>query len=386
MTKFLIRIATRKGKNERESLGVLSGVFGIFANLLLCSVKFIVGAISNSVSITADGLNNLSDAGSNIITIVGSKLSNKPIDKEHPFGHGRLEYISALLVSMFIFVMSFELGKSSVEKIINPVDVKISVWYIVVLVIAILVKLYMAILNNTLYKRTENINLKAVRQDSLNDCITTGVTIISLLISSLTPLKRADGIIGLGVAVIIFISGVKIFMEITDNILGKAPSQELVKSINSIILNEEIIIGVHDLIIHNYGADRIIASAHAEVPSSAGIVEIHDTIDKVEKRILDELGVIICIHMDPVDIDDKDTAKYKKLAEGIIADMSDKYTYHDFRVTNTDGKISIEFDLVIPYGKLPCSEVLDDIKNRFKEADDSINLIVTVEHSMTEEG
>ncbi len=380
MSKVLIKLALKKSNNERESLGVLSGIFGIICNALLCVFKFVIGSISGSVSITADAVNNLSDAGSGIITIFGSKLSSKPTDKEHPFGHGRIEYITALAVSFLIFLMSFELAKNSIIKIITPAEITFNIWYVVVLTAAIGVKLYMAFFNNILYKKTENLNLKAVRQDSINDCIATAATMAALLISSFTPLKRADGIIGLAVAVIIFTSGLGILRDITGKILGNAPEKALVKNIEDIILQEELIVGVHDLIIHDYGPGRIIASAHAEVPSNADIVKIHDVIDHAEKRISSELNLVICIHMDPVVIDDEDVEHYKSLTNKIIKSIDENYSFHEFRLIK--GKMNtLLFDLVVPYDSKTSAEILNELKQKFKEYDGSINLVVTVEHS-----
>ena len=301
-------IKKRKWSKEasRERLGIFSGIFGIICNALLCTIKFFVGTVTGSVSITADAVNNLSDAGTSLVTIAGTKLANKPVDEEHPFGHGRIEYVSALIVSFFIFLMSFELAKSSVEKIIHPQDIKFNIWYIIVLAAAILIKLFMAYFNHILYRKTDNINLKAVMQDSLNDCIATGATIIALLISSLTSFKRADGIIGLVVAVVIFFAGLGIVKDILGRLLGQPPSEELVKSIEDIMMSEEQIVGVHDLIVHDYGPGRIIASAHAEVPSTVDIVEIHDVIDNIEKKISKELKIVICVHMDPIVVDDEE--------------------------------------------------------------------------------
>ena len=306
MSYFLIKYAERTAKDKRDGLSLLSGIFGIFCNIMLCIFKFVIGSISGSVSITADALNNLSDAASSIVTIAGTKLSSKPVDKEHPFGHGRIEYICALIISFFIFLMSFELGKSSVEKIINPQAVKFNIWYIAVLAVAISVKLYMAFFNHKLFKLTNNINLKAVMQDSLNDCIATLATIIALIISSQTSFKRADGIIGLVVAAFIFISGINIVKDISNKILGQAPDECVVNRIKEIMLEEELITGVHDLIIHDYGANKTIASVHAEVPSDSNIIEIHSVIDKVEKKIRNELNILICIHMDPLGNDEKE--------------------------------------------------------------------------------
>lgn len=367
---------------SREKLGVFSGTFGIACNLLLCAVKFLIGTLTGAVSITADAVNNLSDAGSGIITIAGTKLANKPVDEEHPFGHGRIEYISALIVSFLIFMMGIELGKSSVEKIINPESVDFSIWYIVVLVIAILVKLFMAYFNNILYKKTDNLNLKAVKQDSLNDCIATAATIAALLISAFTPFKRADGIIGLAVAVIIFLAGIDIVKDILGKLLGQPPSEELVKNIESIMLEEEQIVGVHDLIVHDYGPGRIIASVHAEVPSTANIVEIHDIIDNVEKKISKELKIVICIHMDPIVMNDQEVDRYKEMTRKILEGINPQYSFHDFKMVKGPTHTNLIFDLVTPHDKhTTSSDILRNIRDEFKKEDDSINLVVTVEHS-----
>ena len=300
MTKLLINKIKSKydvsSSLGREKVGTMSGWCGIICNAFLCIVKFIIGTVSGSVSITADAFNNLSDAGSNVVTIAGAKLANKPVDKEHPFGHGRLEYISALIVSFIILLMGFELGKSSVVKIFKPEKVSFSIVSIFVLLLAICVKLWMAYFNHKLYKLTDNINLKAVCQDSLNDCIATSATIISLVISHFTGFYRIDGIVGIFVAVAIIMSGVGILKDVMGPLLGQPPSAELVKSIEDLILSESEIVGVHDLIVHDYGPGRIIASAHAEVPSNEDIVHIHDVIDNVEKKIQKELNIVICIH------------------------------------------------------------------------------------------
>lgn len=377
-------IQKRKWSKEasRERLGIFSGIFGIICNALLCTIKFFVGTATGSVSITADAVNNLSDAGTSLVTIAGTKLANKPVDEEHPFGHGRIEYISALIVSFFIFLMSFELAKSSVEKIIHPQDIKFNIWYIAVLAAAILIKLFMAYFNNILYKKTDNINLKAVMQDSLNDCIATGATISALLISSLTSFKRADGIIGLVVAVIIFFAGVGIVKDILGRLLGQPPSEELVKSIEEIMMSEKQIVGVHDLIVHDYGPGRIIASAHAEVPSTVDIVEIHDVIDNVEKKISKELKIVICVHMDPIVVDDEEVESYKALTKSILTDMNSEYSFHDFKMVKGPTHTNLIFDLVVPYDKKKTNvEILRELRNEFKEKDKNINLVVTVEHS-----
>lgn len=382
MSNLLIKYVKAKAKDQREGLSTLGGFFGIFCNTLLCIFKFIVGSVSGSVSITADAINNLSDAGSSVVTIAGAKLSNKPVDEEHPFGHGRIEYISALVISFFIFLMGFELAKSSVEKIINPTEVKFNVWYLVVMIAAIFVKLYMAYFNNKLYKETDNINLKAVKQDSLNDCIATAAAIVAFLISSFTRFNIADGIIGLFVAVIIFMSGIDIVKDITGKLLGQAPDKELVENIERLMLEEDIIVGVHDLIVHDYGPNRIIASAHAEVPANADILEVHDVIDNVEKKISKELKIVICIHMDPIVIDDEEVDRYKSITQEILKSINEQYSFHDFKVVKGPTHTNLIFDLVVPYDKHKTSaDILSEINKRFNEYDKSIGLVITVEHS-----
>ncbi|MDE6752403.1 MAG: cation diffusion facilitator family transporter, partial [Eubacterium sp.] len=347
--KLFIKDGDAKDLKTREKYGTLSGGVGIFCNLILCIFKFIVGALSNSVSITADAVNNLSDASSNVVTIFGAKMAGKPVDEDHPFGHGRMEYISALIVSFFIFLMGFELGKSSIEKIIHPEDVKFSAATLIVLLASIAVKLWMAFFNNRLFRITNNVNMKAVKQDSLNDCIATAATIAALLISSFTPFKRADGIIGVIVAIIVIIAGIGIVKDIISNLLGKAPDPELVKQIEDIMLAENDIAGVHDLIVHDYGPGRIIASAHAEVPCNVDVLKLHDMIDNVEKLISKRLNIMICIHMDPVVVDDEKINEYKTVTAEIIKKYDENFSFHDFRVVEGKTHTNFIFDLVIPH-------------------------------------
>lgn len=386
MTKLLIS----KIKNKydisstigREKVSTMSGWCGIICNAILCLMKFIIGTVTGSVSITADAFNNLSDAGSNVVTIAGAKLANKPVDKEHPFGHGRIEYVSALVVSFIILLMGFELGKNSVTKIIKPEEVGFSIVSLVVLILAICVKLWMAYFNNKLFKLTNNINLKAVCQDSLNDCIATGATILSLVISRLTGFYHIDGIVGLLVAGAIILSGIGILKDTLGPLLGQPPSPELVKRIEDIITDEAEIVGVHDLIVHDYGPGRIIASAHAEVPSNEDIVHIHDVIDNVEKKIQKELNIIICIHLDPIDINNEEVNKYKSIAQKIIKQYNNEYSFHDFRMVNGETHKNLIFDLVVPFDKNnDTTKILNDIMAAFKKYDESLNVVVTLEHS-----
>lgn len=367
---------------KRERYGIVSGIVGILCNIILSVSKFFIGVISNSVSIMADGINNLSDASSNIVTILGTKLANKPVDAEHPFGHGRMEYISALVVAFLIFLMGFELGKSSIEKIINPQEVTFSIVSLVVLILSIVIKLWLAGFNDKIFKKTNNVNAKAVKQDSLNDCLATFAAIIALLISSFTDFIYADGIIGLIVAFVVVLAGIDIIKDIVGNLLGKAPDPELVKSIEDLMTKEKWIYGVHDLIIHDYGPGRIIASAHAEVPCDADILEVHEVIDRVEKEINSKLNIVICIHMDPIAVNDENINRYKKIISEVIEEYDKDFKFHDFRIVEGKKQTNVIFDLVIPYKYEKANDViLKELRAKVKEKKKEINLVITIEHS-----
>ena len=380
MTKLLISIINKKGA-KRESYGVMSGIVGIICNLVLSVFKFIVGNLSGSISVTADALNNLSDMASNSVTIAGTKLASKPVDKEHPFGHGRLEYISALVVSGLILVMGFELAKSSIEKIIHPETLDFSIVYIIVLGISILVKLWMAYFNNKLYKISDNINLKTVKQDSLNDCLATLATIIALSVTHIWGIKWFDGAIGLAVSVIILLSGIDIAKDIVGRLLGRPPKKELVDEIENEITKPDIIIGVHDLIVHDYGPGRIIASAHAEVPADTNIVTVHDVIDNVEQTIADKYNIMISLHTDPIEINDDEVNKYRVLAEEIIHSYNSEFTFHDFRVVKGETHTNLVFDLIIPFDKEDKAKINADLVSLFAQRDKKLVAVIKIEHS-----
>ena len=361
---------------------MLSGNVGIICNILLCIVKFTVGVLTGSVSITADAVNNLTDASVSIVTIAGTLLAEKPVDKEHPFGHGRAEYISALVVALSIFIMSFELGKNAVEKIIHPASVKFSVTYLVLLTAAALVKLWIAYFNKRLYSLTDNLNLKAVMKDSINDSLATLATIMVLVVAGKLHIYRIDGVIGLVVAVFVFFSGLSILKEILGPLLGQPPSKELCEQIEDIILENDLILGVHDLIVHDYGPGRIIASAHAEVPADIGLMEIHDVIDHAERKIKKTLKIDMCIHIDPVAIDDEEQEKYKTLTEIIVSDYNSDFTFHDFRLHHKKGKKIISFDLVTPFEyEEKKAEIENDFLKIYKTKFPDITLKIKIEHS-----
>lgn len=383
LTNFLINLV-KKHQTEadiRDRYVSLSGITGIICNILLSAVKFTVGALTGSISVTADAVNNLTDSASNIISVRGAKLSGKPGDKEHPFGHGRIEYVTALIISVSIFIVGFELAKSSIGKIITPDVINVRPWLLLILCITVVVKLWMAYFNHKLYQLTDNLNLKAVRQDSLNDCIATAASVISLIISYTTHLKRIDGIIGIGVSAFILYSGFSILKQVISPLLGEAPSKDLAENIERIITESNIVIGVHDLIIHNYGVNTIIASADAEVDAAADIFTIHDEIDSAERRIKDELNVTICIHMDPIDKNDPESARYKRTIEKILKDYKG-LSFHDMMITKTDSITHVSFDLLIPYDQNDEEAILSTIKKRFNQKYPDVVLDIKPEHSL----
>ncbi|MBR3149255.1 MAG: cation transporter [Eubacterium sp.] len=384
MTKLLISVVEKRTDEaqRRNALSSLSGITGIICNILLCIVKFTVGALAGSVSVTVDAVNNLSDCASNVVTLTGAKLSSKPDDKEHPFGHGRIEYISALIVAISIFVVSFEFAKSSVEKIINPEPLKFAPWYVVLLALSVLVKLWMAYFNKKLYAITDNLNLKGVMQDSINDSLATLATIASIILSDIFDVKVFDGIIGLVISVFIFFSGVGILKEVLSPLIGEPPSKELAENIESIITDNDIVIGVHDLVIHNYGAGKMLASADAEVNADEDVFTIHDAIDGAERRIFDELGVEMCIHMDPVDTSDGEALVLRRSAEKIVRKYNPAFSLHDFRIVERDGERVINFDLLVPFEEEENKQKIEaDLAALFKQKISGAKLDINIEHS-----
>lgn len=384
MTDLLIKLFIKKEyapPKTREKYGELSGFTGIVCNLLLCVLKFAAGTLTNSVSITADAVNNLTDAGTNFVTVIGAKISVKPVDKDHPFGHGRMEYVTALIVSVFIFLMGIELGKSGITKIISPESVKFSAVSLVILMCSVAVKLWMAYFNGKLYKLSDNLSLKAVKQDSLGDCVSTLAAAAAMLISAFTPFRLADGIIGTAVALFVLKAGIDLLKEVSSRLLGKAPSPELVDKIKKIMLEEKNILNVHDIIVHEYGPQKIIASAHAEVPSNLDLMTAHGAIDRVEQQISKELGVMISIHPDPVAVNDVKTEKYRKITEEIIKNYDPSFSFHDFKAIKKGKKTNLVFELVVPhgYGK-ENSEIIKELREEFGKRDENLNPIITAEH------
>lgn len=353
MTDFLVKFFIKnsddyKDAKVRQAYGMLSGVVGIFCNLVLFMLKLFAGIITGSVSISADAFNNLSDAGSSIITFIGFKMAGKPADTDHPFGHGRIEYISGLAVAAIIIVMAFELFQSSIDRIIHPLSMEFSLISVLILVASILMKLWMAVFNRSLGKRLDSATMKATATDSLSDCISTGVVLVSIFVGRFTGID-IDGYAGFVVAVFVLLAGIEAAKDTIAPLLGQAPDEEFVDRIEQIVMEQEHIIGVHDLIVHDYGPGRVFASMHAEVPCGVDVLEAHDIIDTAEMKIKKELGCDISIHMDPVVTDDEQVNELKELVLSIIKNIDETITMHDFRVTKGPLLTNLIFDIVIPF-------------------------------------
>ncbi len=335
---------------KRSAYGKLCGTVGIVLNLLLFIGKFVAGVISNSIAITADAFNNLSDAGSSLVTLIGFKLAEQKPDSDHPFGHGRMEYLSGLIVSAVILMMGFELVKDSIDKILHPTGVDFSFVVLLILVVSILGKCYMAFYNYRYGKRFESSTLKATAVDSLSDCVSTTVVLIATIVGHYTDVQ-IDGFCGIAVGILIFVAGINAAKETLSPLLGEAPDPEFVEQIEEIVMNydKDSIIGIHDLIVHDYGPGRRVISLHAEVPAEGNMMSLHDVIDNLEMKLRTDLGCLTTIHMDPVVTTDERVKELKERCTEVVKGIGDKLTLHDFRVVFGDTHTNMIFDVVVPY-------------------------------------
>ncbi len=365
----------------REAYGTLGSVAGIITNILLAILKYVAGMLSGSISVTADAINNLSDAGASIISFIGVKLSSKPADKGHPYGHGRLEYISALAVAFLVLLMGIELFKSSVDKIINPVPVKFSVVSLCILIFSILAKLWLGFFNKKLGKKINSSPMIAVMKDCFSDCLATGVAAIAIIVSAFSNIN-IDGYLGIIVACFIFMAGFNILKDTMADLLGKPAEKEFVEEITNKILSYDKIVGVHDMIIHDYGPGRKFASAHAEVPSNEDIMEIHDVIDLIERDISNEYGMVISIHMDPIVVDDEKINALRQMTSSIVSEISEEMSIHDFRVVDGPSHTNLIFDLIVPHKyHLTNDEVRIEVENKLSKINERYFAVITIEHS-----
>ncbi|MBK1813084.1 cation transporter [Clostridium sp. YIM B02505] len=387
ISDFLIKKVSKNSTNYkndtvRTRLGYFAGIIGIVVNLALFLIKLTVGLFTGSISIMADAFNNLSDAASSIITIVGIKLSNMPPDKEHPFGHGRLEYISALIVAFMVMLVGFQFVKSSFERILNPEPVIFQWIPFILLLVSIIFKIWLSRFNKTIGDKIDSSALKASSLDALGDVFTTSVVVVSFFIARFTTFPL-DGYIGIIVALFILYSGFSLVRETMNPLIGSAPDESLVSSINEGVLSYEFVTGVHDLIIHNYGPGRCMASIHAEIPADINIMKIHDIIDTAERELSEKLNIYLVIHMDPISVEDEEIKSAKEEIEKIINHNPLIKSMHDFRIVGEGDKKNLIFDLVVSSSKLTKAmseaQLKEQIINSIKETRPQYNCVITID-------
>lgn len=387
MIKFLVRkfvpnYEKTSDKNVREAYGTLGGVLGIICNIFLFALKLSIGIAMKSMAVISDSVNNLSDTASSAITVFGSKMSNRRPDKEHPFGHGRIEYISSLVVSFIIMLVGFEFLKNSVDKIIHPSKIEFKLLLFVFLCMSVFVKLWMFSYNRYLGKQINSSVLKAAAFDSLNDVYATGTVIISIIIGNFTDFP-VDGIMGTIVSGLVIFTGFKIARDTVSLLLGNSPSKEVVEQISDTILSGEGIVGIHDLIVHEYGPGRIMASVHAEVPSDGDIVKIHEVIDSLEQKILKDFGINIVVHMDPVSVNCEKTEKLKIFVLSCVKEYNSEFSIHDFRIVDGENKINLIFDMVVPchLSEKEREKAVTEISEKLYSADNRFNVVINVDNA-----
>ena len=387
MISLLARLFLKpEGRDEtalRKGYGILCGAVGIGLNILLFAGKFFAGTIAGSIAITADAFNNLSDAGSSFVTLLGFQLAGQKPDSDHPFGHGRIEYLSGLAVSMLIILMGFELAKSSLDKILHPAPVDSSWLVIAILCVSICVKLYMAFYNRSLGKKLNAPAMLATAADSLSDSIATTAVLIATLVGRFSGLM-IDGWCGILVAAFILWSGFNAAKDTVNPLLGTPPTHEFVDQIKNLVMAHPAIIGIHDLIVHDYGPGRVMISLHAEVSASGNVLDLHDEIDNVESELREKLGCEAVIHMDPIVTDDGVTGETRKRVASLVHCIDDEINIHDFRMVAGPSHTNVIFDAVVPYGfRLTDSEVEEKIKTAVRTLDGNYFAVVKVERSYT---
>lgn len=353
MTNLLVKAFIKnyediKNPDVRQKYGTLSSIVGIICNLILFALKYLIGTLANSISIVSDAFNNLSDCASCLVTLFGYKLASKPADKDHPFGHGRIEYLTSLIIAAIVLLVGIELLKGSVEKIITPEVVEFSIPALLALVFSIAVKLWMSFFNTKLGKKINSTVMIATAKDSRSDVIATAASLIALVASIFTDLP-IDGVMGIIVSIFILKAGYEIVKDTVDELLGKPADPEVVEDIKKLVLENDKILGIHDLVIHNYGPGNMIGSCHVEVASNEDFMIVHDIVDEIERNIMHKLKIIMTIHMDPIAVDDELTNKAKSLVTAIVADIDATLSLHDFRIVCGETHTNLIFDLVVPY-------------------------------------
>ena len=377
--RFIKNYQDTKDANVRTSVGKLSGIVGILNNLFLFVIKFVIGTIVHSVSIQADGVNNLTDAGSNIISILSFHFANKPADKDHPFGHERTETIASLFVGILILVLGFETVKESISKVIHPESIDFRLASVIILLVSIIVKFWMYTYNKKLSKTYDSSLLEASALDSISDVCGTMAVLVSTLLSPVLHFNL-DGYMGIVVSGIILYGAYGLLRDMINSLIGEAPDPELVHNIVDMIMAHPAILGVHDMMLHNYGPNKIFASAHVEVDSSKDIFETHDHIDNIEREVKENMNIDLVLHMDPVKVNDPETELYRAKVVKAIHQIDPKWGFHDFRIVSGPTHVNLVFDLVIPFEEKYTQEEIEEMLLKHIESDKKIYLVLTIDH------
>lgn len=385
MTEFLVRTFVRDYKNTddaqvRTRYGLMTSTVGICCNVILFGAKLFIGLLVGSISVMADAFNNLSDAASSIIGFIGVKMAGKPADEDHPFGHGRVEYISAFIVAFIVIQVGFSLFKTSVGKMMHSEEMTFKAVSIVILLLSVCIKLWLSLFNNTLGKRIQSAVMKATAADSLGDVVTTSATILSILIYGIWGLN-IDGIVGLVVSLIVMWAGVKIAKDTLTPLIGEPIDPKLYEEMTDFVESYDGIIGSHDLIVHNYGPSRSMASIHAEVPNDVNVEVSHEIIDNIEREALKRFGIFLVIHMDPVETKDSRVREFGCMVENVLEEIDSRVSFHDFRMIEGKNQINLIFDLVVPreYDRKKREWLKEEITKRVTERDKRCCLIITAE-------
>lgn len=387
MTDLIVKTFIKDHKNindqkVRTKYGILSGCVGIAVNVILCLLKFFVGSMTGSIAITADAVNNLSDAGSSAVTVFGFKMAGKPADRDHPFGHGRIEYITAMIVSFIILFMGIELAIQSVEKIRSPENVQFSLVGAIIIAVSIFGKLWLAFFNKNLGKRINSPAMTAVVADSISDIAATSITLIALILSNFFPNLHIDGWLGIVVACFVLKAGLEIFRDTLSTLIGKSPSKELVENLEKKILSYDHVSGIHDLIVHSYGPGRDFATVHVEMPSDLNVMVGHNIIDDIENDVKKEMGIDLTIHYDPIEVNNERVTELKEITENVVRKVNPELSIHDFRIVDGPMHTNLIFDVVIPYGfKESPNEIISEISSQISEINSSYFTVIKAEHS-----
>ncbi|MDO4812782.1 MAG: cation diffusion facilitator family transporter [Eubacteriales bacterium] len=365
----------------RQAYGMLCGIVGICINIILFALKFFAGTISGSIAITADAFNNLSDAGASVVTLLGFKLAGKKPDPDHPFGHGRIEYLSGLAVSMVIILMGVELLRDAVDKILHPEAVEFSVLAVVILIVSICGKCYMFLYNRSIGRKIDSTAMQATATDSLSDCAATSAVLLATLVGHWTNL-HIDGWCGLIVSGLILFAGYNAARDTLSPLLGQPPEQEFVDEIEKTVMAHGIVSGIHDLVVHDYGPGRVMITLHAEVPADRNIMEIHDEIDIIEQELRSKLGCEATIHMDPIDTNDETTKETRRKVAELVRLIDEQITIHDFRMVSGPTHTNVIFDAVVPFAfRLSDKEVEEKIESAVRTLDGNYFAVVKIDKS-----